>query len=105
MEGTDLEANVIITGALSPFFSATTTLPVTQIRTDKTGKFSTTLPAGEYTLSIVSPNRDDLNGVKVTVAPGTTTTADIPKLSAAGSVSFTVAEKGQPIPAKLTFVG
>lgn len=105
MEGTDLEANIIITGALSPFFSATTTLPVTQVRTDKTGKFSATLPAGEYTLSIVSPNRDDLNGVKVTVAPGTTTTADIPKLSAAGSVSFTVAEKGQPVPAKLTFVG
>lgn len=104
-DSADLEASVIITGGLQPFFSNGVTLPVTQVRTDKSGKFSVTLPPGDYTLDIVSPNRDDMKGVKVSVAPGTTTSADIPRMSAAGSVNFNITEKGQAVPAKLTFIG
>ncbi len=103
-DSADLEASIIITGGLSPFFPAAAALPITQVRTDKSGKFSATLPAGDYTLSIVAPNRDDMNGVKVTVAPGVNN-VPIPRMSAAGSASFTVSEKGQAIPAKLTFIG
>jgi hypothetical protein len=101
----DVEASIIITGGLQPFFPAGAPVPVTQVRTDKTGKFSVTLPAGDYTLSVVAPNRDDMNSVKVTVAPGMNNTAAIPSMSPAGSVSYTITEKGQPIPAKLTFIG
>jgi hypothetical protein len=104
-DSADLEASVIINGGLQPFFSSGATLPVTQIRTDKNGKFSVTLPAGDYTLDIVSPNRDDMKGVKVTVAPGATATAAIPRMSATGSVNFNITEKGQAVPAKLTFIG
>ncbi|MBI4854512.1 MAG: CehA/McbA family metallohydrolase [Acidobacteria bacterium] len=104
-DSADLEASIIISGGLQPFFPATATLPITQVRTDKTGKFSVTLPAGDYTLNIVAPNRDDMNGVKVSVAPGMTNNVAIPRMSAAGSVSFNITEKGQAIPAKLTFIG
>src|SRR5262249_615677 len=80
------------------------TLPVTQVRTDKMGKFSVVLPAGDYTVSISSPERDDLTNVKVTVSGATTTIAEIPKLSAVGSVSFLLTEKDSPVPAKITFI-
>ncbi len=99
----DVEANIIIEGTLAPIFGDKS-LPLTQVRTDKTGKFSVMLPPGDYTFSIVSPNRNDVTGVKVTVGTGPTT-ASTPKLSSTGLVSFTVSEKSNPVPAKLTFIG
>lgn len=100
----DVQANLIFEGRLTPFFGERTA-PVTQVRTDKTGKFSVVLPAGEYTVNIVSPERNDMTGVRVTVAPGTTTTAAIDRMSATGSVRYAVTERNSAVPAKVTFVG
>lgn len=104
-DSADVEASIIVTGGLQPFFPAGAPVPVTQVRTDKSGKFSITLPAGDYTLSVVAPNRDDMNGIKASVTPGMSNNAPIPRMSAAGSISFNITEKGQAIPAKLTFIG
>jgi hypothetical protein len=101
-DGTDVEASLIFEGKL-PFFGDSN-VPVTQVRTDKTGKFSVTLPPGEYNVSVISPERTDLKNIKVTVIPGNST-AVIPKMSSVGNVSFTVTEKGSQIPAKVTFIG
>jgi hypothetical protein len=102
-DSADVEANLIFEGKLTPFFQDQT-VPMTQVRTDRTGKFSVVLPAGEYNVSVFSPEHNDLTNVKVVVTPGTST-AVIPKLSATGIVSFGITERGSPVPAKLTFKG
>jgi hypothetical protein len=104
LDNPDVKANVLIEGKLSSFFG-NTTLPITQVQTDDQGRFQVTLPAGEYTLRILSPEREDGLNIPVTVAPATMTVASLPALSAVGNVEFTVQEGGTTIPAKLTFVG
>lgn len=98
----NIEASLVFEGNLPPF---TKSLPISQVATDSTGKFSLTLPAGDYTVKVLSPERDDLTNVKVTVVAGQTTTASIKQMSATGRVNMTIKEKGQLTPAKLTFIG
>jgi hypothetical protein len=97
----DVEASLIFEGKLAPFF-ADAVAPLTQVRTDKRGRFAVVLPQGDYSVTITSPERTDLR-VRVTVGPGERVAA-IPKLSAVGKVKFTVTEGGRTIPAKLTFI-
>ncbi len=101
---TDVPASILVFGKLPAFFGDQVT-PITQIQTDSKGKFSVTLPAGDYTLSIISPERKDLEGVKVSVAAAQTNVATIPTLSATGQLNINVTEKGNLVPAKITLVG
>lgn len=103
-DNANVEASILFQGKLTPLFGDNP-VPVTQVQTDSTGKFSVTLPAGDYTLTLISPERNDMTNVKVTVAPGTTTTAQIPKMSSVGQLTYTISEKGNAIPAKLSFIG
>lgn len=100
----DLTASVQVFGKLPAFFGDQV-IPITQINTDSKGKFSALLPAGDYSLSIISPERKDLQDVKVSITAGQEATAIIPPLSAVGQVNINVLEKGSPLPAKITFVG
>ncbi len=100
----DVEAAILVEGTLPALFGPAT-LPMTWIRTDKTGAFTAVLPVGEYTLTVVSPERKDVTGVRLSVAAGQEAFASIPKLSAVGRVHATVKEDGVPVTAKLTFLG
>ncbi len=100
----NVQASILFEGKI-PFLFGDKSLPISQILTDSTGKFSLVLPPGEYTLTIISPERNDMTGVKVTVTPGSTTTASLPKMSAVGTVAYSVTEKGNLTPSKLTFIG
>lgn len=103
-DGPDVTANVLVEGTLSPFFGKTV-LPLSQFTTDSKGRFSVSLPAGEYTLTFISPERDDLVDVPVKVVAKAVTPLTLPKMTAVGSVRFTVTENGKPVPAKITFLG
>lgn len=101
-DNASVTANLIFTGTLSPIFGAAP-VPITQVRTDANGAFSVTLPLGNYSVAITSPERNDLV-VSLVVAPGTSQ-AVLPRLSATGRIRYSVTEKTRPIPAKLTFLG
>jgi hypothetical protein len=81
---------------------------MSHIRTDATGAFSgVVLPQGDYELTVSAPERDDVVVRPVVVGAGDTP-ATIPALSARGTVTFTVRERGAGsplIPAKLVFKG
>lgn len=100
----DVKASVLVRGALAPFFGKEIT-PMSQFTTDAKGRFSVALPSGDYTLTFISPERDDLVEVPAKVVAGTTTSVTLPKMNAVGTVRFTVTENGKPVPAKLTFLG
>ncbi len=103
-ETADVKASVLISGKLPAFFGDEI-VPITQVQTDNSGKFSSVLPAGDYTLTIISPERADLADVKVSVTAGQTNVIDIPNLSAVGQVNISISEKANLVPAKLTFIG
>ena len=99
----DVQATIIVNGRIPQLFG-NTVVPITEVRTDEAGRFTLVLPQGDYTLTIFSPERSDATGIPLHVAAGTSA-ATLPRLSAAGSVSYRVTDGTAQIPSRLTFIG
>ncbi len=98
----NVQATLLVSGKLPQLFG-NTAVPITEVKTDPTGKFALVLPQGDYSVVVSSPERSDVTGT-LHVGAGTNS-ATLPNLGAAGSVSFRVVEGSTQVPARLTFIG